>query len=96
MTEASPAKLTAGCCALGAFAVAVIAGLGADAPVETILTRAIVCMAICWIVGAILGYVAGRAIEDGFDAIRRANPTTEQRDGAGAPPSPEEEGELVV
>jgi hypothetical protein len=96
MNEASPAKLTAGCCALGAFAIAIVAGLGADAPVDTILTRAIVCMIVCWPVGALLGFVAGRAIEDGVEAFRRANPVTPDTGGAEARLSSEEEGELVV
>jgi len=96
MTEASPAKLTAGCCALGAFAVAVIAGVGANAPIETVLTRAIVSMAICWAVGGVLGYVAGRAVEDGVEAFRQANPTTSLAEGAAGATQGEHQDEIVV
>jgi len=94
VTQGTPAKLAAGCCALGAFAVAIIAGLAAENAADVILTRAIVCMSVCYLVGALIGAVGSRAIEEGVRAHQAANPAAES---ASDPETPEEsEGELVV
>lgn len=68
MTRGGPTKLTAGCCALGAFAVAIIAGLGVDNPVDVILARAVGSMFVCYMVGAALGMVAERALDEALAA----------------------------
>lgn len=68
MTQGVPTKVIAAACGLGAFAVAVIAGLSADNPADTILMRAIVALVVC----NLLGFVVGMVMEHVFsDAIRR-------------------------
>ena len=70
MTRGGPTKLVAGCCALGAFAVAIVAGLGVDNPVDVILARAVGSMFVCYLVGAALGAVAERALDEAVAAHR--------------------------
>lgn len=94
MTQATPAKLAAGCCALGAFAVAIVAGLAADNPADLILTRAIVSMMVCYVVGAGIGAVGSRAIEEGVRAHREAHGVGNTAPGTGV--GERDEGELVV
>lgn len=75
MTQATPAKIAAGCCALGAFSVAIIAGLAADNPADVILTRAIISMFVCYLIGVGIGHAGSLAIDEGVRAHRAANPT---------------------
>jgi len=57
-------KSVSGACGLTGFAVAVLAGLAADNDTSVILTRALVAMMACYIVGVFLGSVAARAVND--------------------------------
>jgi cation transporter-like permease len=61
----NPAKVIASTMGLAGFAVALLAGLGADNPTESILGRAIISLLVCHVVGYALGVV-------GESAIRRA------------------------
>ncbi len=56
-------KAIAGCFALAAFSVAVIAGLASDNTAATILTRALFAMVACYPVGLLVGFVCRRVIE---------------------------------
>jgi tetrahydromethanopterin S-methyltransferase subunit C len=73
-----PAKVIASTMGLGAFAVAIIAGLAVDNPADHILSRAIVSMFLCNIVGLVVGTLAERAVVDSIDAYIRARPVREQ------------------
>ncbi len=61
---ASPGHVIAGCFALAAFAVAVLAGLAGGHGAAPILLRALVSMVVCYPVGIVIGMVVRRAIED--------------------------------
>lgn len=55
-------KVMAGCLALAAFAVAVLAGLAAGNAAEMVLVRALMAMFLCYPVGFIIGMVCERII----------------------------------
>lgn len=67
-------SVIAGCFALSAFAVAVLAGLATDNPAAQVLGRAIVCMLVCYPVGLAIGLVCVRVISAHVEAHRQANP----------------------
>lgn len=67
-------KSVSGACGLTGFAVAIIAGLAADNPSSVILTRALTAMAVCYVIGMILGYIASRAVADATAMHTLQNP----------------------
>jgi len=58
----SPTQVVAGCFALCAFAVAILSGLGAGNDAATVLLRAILSMAGCYVVGSVVGLLCSMAI----------------------------------
>ena len=60
-------KAIAGCFALAAFSVAVIAGLASDNTAASILTRALFAMVVCYPVGLLVGFVCRHVIEQQLD-----------------------------
>lgn len=101
MSPGVPTKLIGACCGLCAFALAIVAGLSAGNPADTILLRAIVALVAGQIVGLVCGAVAERTVGDAMDRYRasrpipglrarsgepsRTSPTTPATPGAGAP-----------
>jgi len=86
LTQTDVSKLFAGCSALAAFAIAVVAGLAADNPADTILLRAMVSMAACFFLGALLGVAAEAAIKE---SARLQRPDTSAAEASGdASPTP--------
>lgn len=70
----SMVKVIAGCFSLAAFGVAVVAGLASDNPTLTILTRALICMIVCYPIGWLIGMICQRIIEDHIHIHKQANP----------------------
>lgn len=70
MRQGAPTRLTATCCGLAGFAIAIVAGLGADNPADDILSRALASMFICWLGGAALGFIGEKAIDDHLQKLR--------------------------
>lgn len=64
MTPGGPTRVIAASLGLSAFSIAVVAGLAADNPAETILFRAVISMAACHVVGWCVGLTAERAVTD--------------------------------
>ncbi len=60
----APSKAIAGCFALAAFAVAILAGLAGDNAAISILFRAVIAMIICYPVGLIIGLICQQVIAD--------------------------------
>lgn len=75
----SPSKVLAAVLGLTAFSIAVVAGLLAGVPGQTVLARALVSMMVCYPVGLVLGLVAGRAISEYLDRYRQEHPVTDLR-----------------
>ena len=69
MIEGAPTRVIAASLGLGAFAVSIIAGMAADNPIDQVLTRALVALVACVVVGSVLGTVA---------ECRRGNLKTQQ------------------
>ena len=59
----------AGCFALAAFSIAVIAGVASGNPAASILTRALFAMFICYFIGLSAGWVCRRSILQELQAI---------------------------
>lgn len=64
MAQASPAAVVGPCVALAGFAVAIVAGIGVDNPIETVLGSALVAMACCFAVGSLVGWMLEKLIID--------------------------------
>lgn len=73
MTQTVPAKVVASATGLGAFIVAILAGLDAGNPTETVLSRAVLSLLACYVVGLIVGGVAERAVAERIHAYVEAN-----------------------
>ena len=67
-----PTRIIATSLALLAFAIAIAAGLLAQNPPQQILWRALVCLVTCYGVGAVVGAVAQRAMDEHLEARRAA------------------------
>jgi hypothetical protein len=71
------ASTIAGCFALAAFAVAVVAGLTAGNAAGSILVRAIIAMIACYPIGLGVGLVAQWVIDQQIATHKEANPAPE-------------------
>jgi len=60
----TPAKVIASTMGLAGFTVAILAGLSADNPTESILGRAVLSMLVCNVVGFLLGSIGAGTIRD--------------------------------
>ena len=93
MTRGMPTKVIGACLGLAGFAVAILAGLAADNPSDQILTRALLSMLGCQLIGLAIGAVAERTIDERLEAHRASNPMD---DGAGALSAEDEAPVLIV
>lgn len=80
-----PARVIATCLALTGFAGAVVVGIAAGNEPAVVLTRAILIMLGCVLVGGIIGRVAQRMIDLHVERHKRDNPIPDQG-GAGKTP----------
>ena len=71
------ATTIAGCFALGAFAVAIMAGLGSRNPAASVLTRALMALVFCYPIGLAVGLIAQRVLRGEIEAHRAAHPVPE-------------------
>lgn len=60
----SPAHVIAGCFALSAFAVAIVAGLAAGNAAVSIMLRAVVALVACYPIGLAAGILCQRVADD--------------------------------
>lgn len=65
--------MSAACGGLTGFAVALIAGLAADNPADTVLLRAILAMFACQLIGALVGAVGERVVRDAIRDYQEAH-----------------------
>ena len=63
-------RLIAGCFALAAFAVAIVAGLGAGHDAAQVLLRATIAMMLCYPVGLVAGMVCERVMRSHVESLR--------------------------
>jgi len=69
-----PGRLIATCLALTAFTVAIVMGMAAGNPAESILGRALMAMFACFAIGSLIGHVAERIVSDHIEQYQRNNP----------------------
>lgn len=67
----------AGCFALAAFAVAVVAGLAGGNPSASILLRALSAMIACYPIGLVIGMVCQHVVREHLAAEARAEEVAE-------------------
>jgi hypothetical protein len=84
MTGAA-SRAVAGCFALAAFAVAVVAGLAGGNTPSAILVRALIAMIVCYPLGLVIGLVCQHVIEEHVKARPDAHAAPAR--GAGATPA---------
>lgn len=88
MTPGGPTRVIAASLGLSAFALAIVAGLAAENPAETILLRAVVSMIVCHIVGWCVGLTAEWAAMEAVSTYER------QRSNAAGARVPSEAAEV--
>lgn len=81
MTQPFPVRAVAGCFALAAFAIAIIAGLAAGRSTDAILGSALVAMVIGQIVGYAGGLVISHALLENFRNYTALHTTPTPSDG---------------
>lgn len=64
----------AACSGLAAFAVAIFAGLGVGNDGLSIILRAIVCMAVCWVLGFAAGTVGMHVLREHVEGVKAREP----------------------
>lgn len=72
-------KIIAAVSGLIAFVVAILAGLAADNPADTILLRAIIAMIVVQALGFFIGAVAERTIDEAALQYQKSNPIPGQK-----------------
>lgn len=82
-----PSRACAVAAALGAFSIAIVAGLAVDNPVDVILARALASMGACFFVGFAIGSVCEHVVNQHVAAHRVKAP---------ARGAPADEPEIVV
>ena len=73
--QGSIPNVVAGCLALTAFLIAILAGLVQSNPAMSVLGRAVTAMIVCYPVGLAAGYVCLRALERDVRTYAAAHPT---------------------
>lgn len=68
----APSNVIAGCFALAAFAVAVVAGMAGGNSPTSILGRALIAMISCYPIGLIIGLICARVMADHIQRHRDA------------------------
>lgn len=74
MERAAPNRMIASCFALCGFAVALLAGMDASVTTASALLRAIVALAVCYMIGTVIGAAGEACIAESFSDYSRRNP----------------------
>lgn len=72
MEQGVPSKLIAACMGSGGFAVAMVAGIAADNPLDVVLSRGLVALAGCYAAGLVAGGFGERIIRERNAGVRQA------------------------
>lgn len=87
MPPGVPSKVIAATCGLTAFVVAILAGLSVGNPADVVLTRSLLCMAVVYIFGMIIGAVGERTMVEAATRYREASKSTSASIPSAAPGS---------
>ncbi|MAE66704.1 MAG: hypothetical protein CMJ18_20750 [Phycisphaeraceae bacterium] len=80
-----PARVIATCFGLVGFAAAIVIGLIASIQAETVIVRAIISMAACWMIGRAFGWLLERTVEDEIELYKSAHPIPDEQAALAAP-----------
>ncbi len=80
-------RVIAGCFALAAFAVAIIAGLGAGKDAAQVLLHAVIAMMLCYPVGLVAGMVCEREVRAHIKAESAAEASRSESSAAPSTPT---------
>jgi tetrahydromethanopterin S-methyltransferase subunit C len=89
-----PAKVVSTAFALGAFVVAIIAGLAAQNPSRVVLFDAMIALVVCNVIGLVIGAVMEHAVNEHVDRYR-AEHRIPELEMAGASTSSAQTGEIL-
>lgn len=64
MSEGLPTRVIAACLGLGAFAVALISGMAAEASLDDALSHGLVSLGVCYVVGLVIGGLGERIVRE--------------------------------
>lgn len=79
MQPGTAAKIIAACLGLSGFAVAVASGLAADNPADIVLTRALIALVACQVIGLLIGIAAERVVRERIAYLAAARRTESAR-----------------
>lgn len=79
----APSRIISNSIALAAFSVAIVAGLAAGNPADTILVRAIGAMLCCQVVGWLVGLAGEHVVREHVSVHQANNPLPEVGQGRG-------------
>jgi hypothetical protein len=82
LMRGKPSSVIAGCFAMAAFAVAILAGLAGENETISILTRSLVAMFICYPLGLIVGMICERLVSEHVRSNAAAHPIRGESHGA--------------
>jgi hypothetical protein len=83
-----PVRVIGGCLGLAAFAVAIVSGLSSGAEATDILTRAIVALFVCYLIGTLVAMAMNVAVRENVAQYERDHPFKPGPASAAQPPSP--------
>lgn len=83
-----PSRVIPACFALAGFAAAAIVGGFAGNDAVTVLWRALLVMAACWLIGRVVSHILQRTISEHIDQHKQRNPIPD--DMLSADPDPPE------
>ena len=68
--KGSPGHVVAACFGLTAFAIAIVAGLASDTPANSVLSRSVIAMILCYPVGLVVGMICDRVIQSHLSTLQ--------------------------
>lgn len=97
MSPGVPTKVIASSCGLAGFAVATLAGMFAANPADSVLIRALLALAACYIVGTGVGLACERTIARAITDYKHTRPVAPSDDaGLSMPRSAGSNSETVL
>lgn len=74
MDQRLPVRVIAGCFALAAFAVAIVSGLASHAAATDILTRALLALVACYLLGTCIAMAMNVAVRENIEQFEKDHP----------------------
>lgn len=69
-----PHRIIAGVFAMSAFSIALLSGLLVDNPASAILSRALVALLLCYVLGLVVGAICEYVVREHLERYKEAHP----------------------